>query len=438
MNNNQTLFWIRFAMKNVNFIIIMLFSALMYFTARRITDTMEAYKFLDKLEVLPVIPDRGALMACMAFLLLLLLMVLGKKDCWSNWMYVGYGAIQLLLSFLIMKSLSFSYNGILLLLIIDLLISWRNTGTKVVFISLLVLLYGVTGLGVISAAEGQSSVLQAYLLYYNTDVRSILLVIKSLLVSVNNLLFMLYLVILIRVQLLENRRISALNNRLDETNEKLKEANVQLEEYARTTEKMVQSRERNRLAREIHDTLGHTLTGIIAGIDASLMLVDIAPKEVKQQLEVIGKTARQGMSDVRRSVSALRPDALERLSLPEAVEKIIVEMKTISKADIFYRMNADMTNLDEDEEEVIYRIIQEGITNALRHGKADRIEIDISELHNIITVIIQDNGTGCRNIKRGFGLRHMAERLELLNGKIDYNGDNGFVLKAVIPIRWGK
>lgn len=201
---------------------------------------------------------------------------------------------------------------------------------------------------------------------------------------------------------------------------------------------MVQSRERNRLAREIHDTLGHTLTGIIAGIDASLMLVDIAPDEVKQQLEVIGKTARQGMSDVRRSVSALRPDALERLSLPEAVEKIIVEMKTISKADILYRMNAVMTNLDEDEEEVIYRIIQEGLTNAIRHGKADRIEIDISKLHNIITVTIQDNGTGCRNIKKGFGLRHMAERLELLNGKIEYNGDNGFILKAVIPIRWGK
>lgn len=438
MNNNQTLFWIRFAMKNVNFIIIMLFSALMYFTARRITDTMGAYKFLDKLEVLPVIPGRGALTACMAFLMLLLLMGLGKKDFWSNWVFVGYGAIQLLLSFFIMKSLSFSYNGILLLLIIDLLISWRNTGTKVVFISLLVLLYGATGLGVISAAEGRFSVLQAYLLYYNTDVRSILLVIKSLLVSVNILLFMLYLVILIRVQLMENRRILALNNCLDETNEKLKEANIQLEEYARTTEKMVQSRERNRLAREIHDTLGHTLTGIIAGIDASLMLVDIAPEEVKQQLEVIGRTARQGMSDVRRSVSALRPDALERLSLPEAVEKIIVEMKTISKADILYRMNADMTNLDEDEEEVIYRIIQEGLTNAIRHGKADRIEIDISKLHNIITVTIQDNGTGCRNIKKGFGLRHMAERLELLNGKIEYNGDNGFILKAVIPIRWGK
>jgi signal transduction histidine kinase len=201
---------------------------------------------------------------------------------------------------------------------------------------------------------------------------------------------------------------------------------------------MAESRERNRLAREIHDTLGHSLTGIIAGIDASLMLVDMAPEEVKKQLKIVGNVARQGMKDVRRSVSALRPDALERLSLEEAVNQIVTDTNMVSNAEIIFENNADLTNLDEDESETIYRIVQESITNALRHGNADKIQVKISQVYNILTVMIQDNGKGCKEIKKGFGLRHMAERLDMLYGSLDYKSEDGFIIIAKIPIRWGK
>jgi hypothetical protein len=104
--------------------------------------------------------------------------------------------------------------------------------------------------------------------------------------------------------------------------------------------------------------LGHSLTGIIAGIDACLTLIDLAPEEVKKQLNIIGNVARQGMKDVRRSVSALRPDELERLSLEEAIKQILVDTNMVSKAEIIFDNKVNLSNLDEDEKETIYRIIR--------------------------------------------------------------------------------
>ena len=127
-------------------------------------------------------------------------------------------------------------------------------------------------------------------------------------------------------------------------------------------------RERNRLAREIHDTLGHSLTGIVAGIDACLTMMDISPEATRRQLEKIGDAARQGMKDVRRSVSKLRPDALEKLKLEDAVVKMLKDMGAASGTDICMENQVKPFQFHEDEEEVIYRVIQEATTNAIRHA----------------------------------------------------------------------
>ena len=79
--------------------------------------------------------------------------------------------------------------------------------------------------------------------------------------------------------------------------------------------------------------------------------------------------------------------------------------------------------------------MQESITNAIRHGHASHIDIRIAHLDNDIFIRIADNGQGCSNIQSGFGLHHMKERVEMLQGTISWNGDNGFVIEATVPIR---
>ena len=116
---------------------------------------------------------------------------------------------------------------------------------------------------------------------------------------------------------------------------------------------------------------------------------------------------------------------------------MIDEMRSAAGAQIEYQCTAGLKCFDQDEEDIIYRIVQESITNAIRHGKADRIRIQIGRQYNMLTIRIQDNGKGCSEIHKGFGLHHMEERLKLLQGSLEYNGEHGFTVKAEIPIRWG-
>jgi signal transduction histidine kinase len=202
---------------------------------------------------------------------------------------------------------------------------------------------------------------------------------------------------------------------------------------------MTEIEERNRLAREIHDTLGHALTGIVVNADAGKILFDAAPEEAKARFDVIGQTARQGLEDVRRSIRALRPDALESRDLESALEKMIENFRETTGADIRYEQEAGKLLLAQDEEVTVYRIVQEGMTNAIRHGKATQINLIIDRKDRNLRVRIFDNGVGMQGKKTGFGLNYMKERVELLKGSLRYgnreDGSRGFFLEAEIPVR---
>ena len=133
--------------------------------------------------------------------------------------------------------------------------------------------------------------------YYSREMQSLLLGVRNILNSLNTIVFISYAIVMILTEVREKERVLGLNERLNMANQELKLANEKLEEYARESENTAETRERNRLAREIHDTLGHSLTGIITGIDACVMLVDIAPEATKEQLRAscqCGKAGNQG------------------------------------------------------------------------------------------------------------------------------------------------
>lgn len=236
----------------------------------------------------------------------------------------------------------------------------------------------------------------------------------------------------------ENARIALLNIQLQTANERLKEMNVQLQEYAGMREKMGETKERNRIAREIHDTLGHTMTGLSAGIDACIAMIDYSVEGTKKQLNVISQVARQGIEDIRRSVNKLRPDALEHFNLGEALEKMMEDTMNVSDVYIDYQCEIPVMKFNADEEDMIYRVVQEGITNAIRHGKATKINVKIKKENKWLILSIKDNGIGCEKIKSGFGLIHIKERIQMLSGEVIYDGANGFHIIAKIPIRWGE
>ena len=114
-------------------------------------------------------------------------------------------------------------------------------------------------------------------------------------------------------------------------------------------------------------------------------------------------------------------------------------MASASGVNISFEKQVRPLKFHEDEEEAVYRVIQEASTNAIRHGHAARISICIAKKDQWLTVQVKDNGCGCEKVEKGFGLKHMEERLKLLGGKLSWDGSRtGFVIRAEIPIRWGE
>ena len=364
--------------------------------------------------------------AVMLFVSLLLLL---SVECNNHPELVCKLVLEFAVTIGISYATGFGYTGMIVLLLADIMrytIDWQKRAMYILAVSVFYLFMN----GNIMREWMGAIPLENIWRYYRADYMSSFLGILNMMSLINIFLFIFYMVILVLAQTSEKESIILLNR-------ELKEANEKLEEYANESARMAETRERNRLAREIHDTLGHSLTGIITGIEACIMLMDIAPDATKEQLRAIAEVARTGIVDVRRSVKALHPDALETMEIEEALNKLIDSYKRSTGVSITSEINADLSHLDQDEEEAVYRVVQESITNAIRHGKATEIRVSISRMEEELHILITDNGIGCSNVIPGFGLHHMNERLEMLGGRLDYTGESGFTVHAVIPVRRG-
>ena len=356
----------------------------------------------------------------------------------SNVRFIPYKIIfELFVSLLIIFLINFNYSGIFLLISAEMISYLKRTREKYTLVALMLIIYFITGSEIVGMFYNAAP-LDAYLAYYQANTRLFIMGSLEILYSMNIFFFLIFLVITAIDETREKENVIYLNNTLKSLNKQLKVANVRLEEYALQSQEMAKTQERNRLAREIHDTLGHTLTGIISGLDACEVLIDAAPEVAKNQIKTVAEVARRGMLDVRRSVKALRPDALEKFKLNEAIINCIKEAKEVTGCDISYVIDADLNVFNESEQDTIYRIVQESITNSIRHGHAKKIDIDIKTTSSMLYIRITDDGEGCKNIKKGFGLSHMEERISLLKGSVEFFGDDGFTIIAKIPIRNGE
>ena len=436
MKTERTLINIASVMFALNFSILAFYSLICVTTTFRICDSLGAQDFLNSVRQIPQYPWKMPIHSLSLFALLCAVSYIKIFRPVEHFpLRVGICAVEIALCAGIMVSLNFYYSGVALLVLADLVHYIRNNKMRLCIIVILSLLFAFGRYEIVEQFTNGIA-FGAYLDYYNPTIRSWFTGLESLMVCLNILLFVLYMILLFTSQKDENERIRKLN-------EQLNQANDQLRDYAVNMERMTEMRERNRLAREIHDTLGHTLTGIIMGADAGLALLDVAPEESRKRMQVVAQTARDGLTDVRRSIKALRPDALEHYSLAQALEGLVENFRLTTSAQIAYFQEAEELKLDADEEDALYRVVQEGLTNAVRHGHAARMEIRITRTGDVVTVSVRDNGTGCVALDEGFGLRHMRERLEMLGGTLAYgnlnkdaeDGYTGFFITVCLSVR---
>lgn len=409
-----------------NGLVVLLFSAFYYVTQHKIIEAMAAHSFLEVLTVRPLPGDEVVALSLSAFSVLFLCGRLYHRQDLTQEARLLALVAETIACIVVMRSLSLAYDGLVLLVVADLMHRYDGRNAAGLLMGAMLVLFFLADYNLI-AFQGTVSPFDAYAAYYNGTVRGVLMATKSGLSSLNIVLFALYLLMLVQHKHREKERIQSLN-------EQLEAANEQLRIYAAEAERTAETRERNRLAREIHDTLGHTLTGLAAGMDACLVLIDAAPAKAKEQLERLREVARHGLKDVRRSVKKLRPDDLERLPLREALSHMVKEFAATTGMQVNLSIEGWPELLRQDVEEVLYRIVQEGLTNANRHGHAKNADVTFRLEGGRLILNITDDGIGCQEAKPGFGLRHMRERLDLLHGSLSCSSEGGFTLEAVVPV----
>lgn len=393
--------------------------------------------FLEKLSYLPIEPKRFiSYNFLLIFILLLSIYIRNKYFKKNRVLMTIFFILDMIICITSVALSGFSYKGILFIAVINLMVYWESSTIiyylfSVILISYILLDYNIlsTNIKIIS--------LDTYIDFLDFDSRIYIYSFKSILNSLNQVLFIAFIGFSLQKQVKEKQRIEKLYIKLIDTTRELSVANKKLEDFAKTSQEMAKIQERNRLAREIHDTIGHSLTGIVTGLDACKTIIDIDLPSTKGQLFKIADLARKGLIDIRRSVKALRPDSLERFSLVSAINKMVEDMSSTTNIKIKLNIQGIFEALHADEEEAIFRTVQEGITNSIRHGNANEINIILKNLNNFIYLEIADNGIGTDSIKEDFGLLHIRERINMLAGKTRFESsiNNGFKIFAEFNLR---
>lgn len=228
-------------------------------------------------------------------------------------------------------------------------------------------------------------------------------------------------------------KISIINNQ-KHVIYKLSVANTGFQNYANIAEERSIINERLNITREIHDTVGYTMTNLLMMIEASTDLVKTDPPKLEKLLHQALEIIKSGHSEMRESLRLLRSIKIKRSTSKEAIKTI---------ADIFHestgvRVKVEYGNLPwmlgKEIDHIIYRFLQEGMTNALTHGNAQNIDIHFRVDNKSIHISLEDDGRGSEEIEEGIGLKGMTERLDEVAGELKYgNTFLGFALNAKIP-----
>ena len=197
----------------------------------------------------------------------------------------------------------------------------------------------------------------------------------------------------------------------------LREANQQLAQYAVTQEQLSVSRERNRMARDLHDTLAHTLSAVAIQLEAVTTIWETSPNDARQRIDTIRDLTRDGLGETRRALQALRSSPLDDLGLAMALQ--VMAEKSAKRAGFRVHFNAD-DNLPELKTQVelnVYRIAEEAFNNIVQHAEARDVWCRIEVEKKMLNLQIRDNGIGFDSDQTPpeghFGLVGMVERAEI-------------------------
>ena len=228
--------------------------------------------------------------------------------------------------------------------------------------------------------------------------------------------------------------IGASNEKLRQANEELRENRRKLQEAYKDLQEVTALEERQRIAKDIHDTAGHSITTVIMQTEAAKLVIDSDPADAKRKIAAANLQARNALEELRESVHLLS-GTTEQLTLREQLMSIIHE--STDGTGIVIRSDIEDISLCSAKRRFLCNTLKEGISNGLRHGGATAFYFELKARGDRVLFLLSDNGKGAdgANLKKGFGLKGMTARAEALGGQISFESeeDEGFEIDIVLP-----
>lgn len=211
--------------------------------------------------------------------------------------------------------------------------------------------------------------------------------------------------------------------RVRKLNKELEESYLKLDNYAKMVEELTLKNERNRIGSEMHDSLGHSLTALRMQLEFAKKVIESNPNKA---LEVINKSeelVKKSIIELRATVYDLREGSNERFI--EGLTLAIENIQASCNIEVDFDYSRNIETIGFEIKDLIYRTIQECITNSLNHGNAGKISIKLFYENNNLHLSIKDNGKGCKVLMENNGIRGIKERVEKYFGKVEIFSEEG-------------
>lgn len=221
---------------------------------------------------------------------------------------------------------------------------------------------------------------------------------------------------------------------------RLAAANRLLAHHAATTEQLAISQERNRLARELHDTLAHSVTAVTVQLKGIQALWSVNPESAREMVDSALQTAQSGAREARRALTALRATPLEDAGLCVAIGNLARAAATRGQLRLDLSTPEEGATARPDQEQFLYRVAQEAITNVVSHARATEMRIVLERVDGQLALTVADNGVG---FERGavdagarFGLKGIEERVEMIGGRLNIESGRGLgtTVRVAVPL----
>lgn len=222
------------------------------------------------------------------------------------------------------------------------------------------------------------------------------------------------------------RQLASSHEELERTHKELEQAHKQLQQYTDELEELTITRERTRMAREIHDTLGHYLTILSIQLETISKLQERNPARAALEVAQARSVAAQSMQEVRNALAALHPTSVRTLTLVGALTQLGAEFEQVlPETELTLDLDTSLPSFSPEVQLALYRAAQEALTNVRKHAQATKVLLRLRYEEETLELVILDNGTGAGAYAsqppvHGFGLVGLRERVELLGGQVSH------------------